>query len=117
MALESLDEMELPSWLREMVEACESDDDRTSRREASRQAWMGPCFVQLEGEVESDRFLARGLNVGPAGVGFISRRELRFDQPVLLYPREGEGEPVHLRVIHCTRTVQGYKVGCTIDHA
>ncbi len=104
----------VPNWLSEIIESGDPAESGSSRRGGSRPTWTGPCFVELDEEADSGRFLARGLNACPTGVGFITRNELKFDQPLKLYPREGAGEPVHLRVVHCTRTVQGYKVGCAI---
>ena len=55
---------------------------------------------------------AEGLH---GDLGMITRKPLMAGQRIQLSPGDGSaGSPVVAVVVHCTQTVQGYKVGCSI---
>ena len=59
---------------------------------------------------------AQVRNVSPRGMGMITRMPLTPGQVIQLSPGDGsDGTPVQATVVHCTQTVQGYKVGCTLQ--
>ena len=103
----------LPEWLHEALREREPTDDLPNKRAESRRVWTVFCLAQPEDEPSMDPFTARVFNACAGGVGFIARKEVPVGQRLELRPEHGPEETsVHVRVIHCTRTVQGYKVGC-----
>ncbi len=63
----ALKELNLPDWLREAFESGEPTDVVPNKRADSRHHWQGSCFAQ------PDCALVHGLNLGPTGIGFLSR--------------------------------------------
>ena len=113
MATNHHDRINLPPWLDDVLaESVEPTEAPPSRRDEPRRSWAGSCFMQPDGEPDALHSLGRGLNICRAGLGCISRQELEIGQQLAITPVAGGGEPVRVRVVHCTRTVQGYKVGC-----
>ncbi|MHC4697817.1 MAG: hypothetical protein ACYTFA_13885 [Planctomycetota bacterium] len=109
---------ELPAWLRSAVEEGECADPQLNKRGEHRYVWVRLASV----EPRSDGGSAMGMpvkiaNVSSQGVGLISRKPLEESEQLVLTPdgvteKWAPFESVNVRVIHCTRTVQGYKVGC-----
>ena len=96
-----------PSWIREGLEGHFEQQDRC-RRGQLRQMWVRLASVELS---------VRIANVSPEGVGLISREPFTKDQRIRVTPEgTSEGgalyETATLRVVHCTPTINGYKVGC-----
>jgi len=102
----------LLAWLRVILETSESVDAHSLKRSDLRVNWVEACSVQLD---TGDRFLVRGFNASPTGIGFISRYRFSPYQRLTLLPTEGDGEPVRVRVVHCTQTLQGHKIGCVLE--
>ncbi len=108
--------VELPGWVREALEEGEPTDDLPNKRTESRRVWTVFCVAQSEEEPSMDPFTARVFNVCTGGIGFISRKKVRVGQRLKLRPEGGPDETLmRARVVHCTRTVQGYKVGCAFE--
>ncbi|MGB2985978.1 MAG: PilZ domain-containing protein [Phycisphaerae bacterium] len=110
--------VELPAWVREALEDGELTDDLPNKRAESRRAWTLFCHAQPEHESTEAPFTARVFNVCTGGIGFITRKEVAVGKRLTFLPEDSPDEaPVHARVVHCTRTVQGYKVGCVFEPA
>lgn len=105
----------LPAWLSKVIESGAPTDTLPIRRRETRRTWAGSCFVRPYGGAPGDRILVRGLNAGPEGLGCISRQRLDEGRQFEIAPLEGNGEPVLVRVVHCTQTVQGYKIGLVFE--
>lgn len=111
--------VEIPGWLREALEG-ELTDKAPSKRAEPRRVWWGLASVQRHDGVSEKQFSVKMTNVSPEGIGFISRQPLEVGDRLQLIP-DGDSngsaplEPVNVRIIHCTQTVQGYKVGCLFE--
>lgn len=103
----------LPSWLRDSL-TTEPEDGVLNKRGRSRHTWTVLARATLLGDTAAKQFLVKTFNVSPDGVGLITRIPLRESADLELVPADGSGEPVRVRVVHCTRTLQGYKVGCEL---
>ena len=116
MARGSEKKVELPEWVREALREGDPTDDLPDKRTESRHVWTVFCTAQTEDEPSADAFTARVFNVCSGGIGLIVRKELRVGQRLRIRP-EGISDqtPVRARIIHCTRTVQGHKVGCAFE--
>ena len=107
---------ELPAWIRAALEFGDPTDNLPNKRAESRRAWVLLCLLTPRDKPNSAPITVRVTNVGPSGIGFISREVLTADSRVRLIPQGGrEDEAVYGRIVHCTQTVQGFKVGCSIE--
>ena len=106
----------LPGWLREALRDGDLPGDFPNKRTEPRRVCTAPCLLTSEDDPSVPPIAVRVTNVTPSGVGFISRKVLTANFRFKLVP-EGleDDEPVCVRIVHCTRTVQGYKVGCSIE--
>lgn len=110
--------IEFPGWIREALENGEATDNLPNKRRDSRRSWTGLCIAEPVGEERFGRLTVRLFNVGSGGVGFIARQELPVGALLSLVPEAESGHVgIHVRVVHCTRTLQGYKVGCAFEPA
>ena len=114
MAREHGAKMDLPTWLNE-VQIGEATDVVLGKRYESRRNWQGSCFAQSDDEADGARFLVCGVNRCSGGFGGICRQDLSIGQQLVITPVAGVGKPVRVRVMHCRRTVQGYRVGCVFE--
>ena len=111
----------LPAWLAEGLEG-EPTGELLNRRSEPRHVFSGIARVRPEHDPSATPVSVRPFNVSPRGIGFIARQEFEEAQRLIIFP-EGTSEPdanqaaVRLRVVHCTQTIQGYKVGCVIEPA
>ena len=107
-----------PTWLRNALHEPTPDRESTKRQEP-RQPATGLANVTSRNNPDGERIPVRLYNVGVNGIGFTARSKFDLGDELTLTP---EGTPkiveqessVHLRVIHCTQTVQGFKVGCVL---
>ena len=95
------------SWIQEGLEGHFEREDKC-RRGQPRRMWVRLASVEST---------VRITNVSPDGVGLISREPFTEGQCIRVTPEcatdDGrEHEPATLRVVHCTSTINGYKVGC-----
>ena len=111
------EQLNLPTWLGELLQSGHPTDTMPGKRSESRRHWPGSCFAQPEGASEDEQSFVHGLNLAPTGIGFLSREPFEEGQLLALFPGEGFGEPVHVRVVHCTQTVGRYKVGAIFEQA
>ena len=108
----------LPDWLSEALEESYPTDDLPNKRSESRRVWSSLYLLTSEDDTSGTPITVRMTNVASAGIGFVSRKVLTPHSRFKLTPEGREdAEPVHVRVVHCTKTVQGYKVGCSIELA
>ncbi len=109
----------LPSWLRNGL-ATEPEDGQLfrrrlrvlNRRGKPRHPWTVIARATLLGGTASNRFIVKTFDVSLDGVGLITRVPLRVSADLELFPEDGPGDPVRVRVVYCKQILQGYKVGC-----
>lgn len=101
----------LPSWLIDAL-ASEPEAGTLNKRGDSRHTWIAFARATILGGTEVKQLSVKTFNVGPGGIGLITRVPLRESADLELVPEDGPGKPVRVRVVHCTQTLQGYKVGC-----
>jgi len=103
---------QLPEWLQQAI--IEGDSVAGVRNKRAEDRMVSALFCQIESDGQPGEILsARVHNVSESGLGMITRRWLRPGQRIQLTPADGsDGEPVTATVVHCTQTIQGYKVGC-----
>ncbi len=109
----------LPSWL---LEALDGDvtDDVLNKRSEPRHIFASPASLRpIDGGADCTPIRVRIFNASESGVAFISREALEQGQTLCLHPRHEEGvgddARVNVRVVHCTQTVQGFKIGCEFE--
>lgn len=109
----------LPAWIQEAFDG-EPTDDVLNKRSEPRYIFASSASLRpLEGGVEGTPIRVRIFNVSESGVAFVARQELPQGQLLTLHPcyeeSDGGDTTVSARVIHCTQTVQGYKIGCMFE--
>lgn len=113
--MEHVQNIRLPAWIHDVLENGDPTDEFPNKRTETRRIWTESCFAEREGNPVGSTLMVRGFNVGCDGIGLIAREGLPVGQRLKLTPRSGPGEPVLVRVIHCTQTLLGYKVGCVFE--
>ena len=103
----------LPSWLRDGL-TINPEDGIPNKRGDSRHTWTVFVRATMLGGTGGKQLSAKTFNVCPGGVGLITRVPLREGADLELVPEDGPGETVRVRVVHCTQTLQGYKVDCEL---
>ena len=112
MNTKSKEESIMPAWLQAAMRDAQDTDGVLNKRGEKRWALYMLCKAQPLGGGQS--FTVRLFNVSENGVGLITRQELRDRDEIQMEPLDDFGERVALEVVHCTATLQGYKVGCRI---
>ena len=102
---------DMPMWLREGLEE-EATDGVLNKRSEPRHGWMILTRARLLSSSDTELTSVKTFNVSCGGLGLIIRKELDQGDELELSPMGGTGEPVHVRVVYCKQTIQGYKVGC-----
>lgn len=105
------EQVRLPEWLRDALAHSTPMDGPLIRRSVPRRCWSDFYVLRSAESPDTTGTFVRGINVSTGGVGCISRSGLGVGEVFDLSPMEEVREPVRVRVVHCTRTVQGYKVG------
>lgn len=115
MSTEEKLQVQLPDWLIEAIEAGEPLEGVPARRGESRlHAWSFPCRIVPVGGGPAASFTSNLQNVSSHGMGFISRQTLKPGDELDVTPADRPEAPsVRARIKHCTRTLQGFKVGCS----
>ena len=104
--------IQLPRWLQEAIAEGEPTDGIPNKRGEKR--ILSALYCLIEQDAAAEHLSARVYNVSANGLGMITRRRMSPGQQIQLMPGDGsDGAPVTARVVHCTQTIQGYKVGCT----
>ena len=107
---------QLPSWLRPYLEVGPVTDSYANKRFEQRRECSVYCVAHSIDEESGVPFHARIFNVDSRGFALLARREVVVSHRLQVRPDvEEEVAPVRVRVMHCTQTVQGYKVGCLLD--
>ena len=113
MATETQTLVELPKWVRKAIESGEPMAALPNKRRDLRRVCVEAFIVHPENRPTAERFSVRGFNVNSHGIGFISERELVVGLRLALAPAGDLDEPpIWVRVVHCTETAEGHKVGC-----
>ncbi|UCE59508.1 MAG: PilZ domain-containing protein [Phycisphaerales bacterium] len=107
---------ELPNWVREALD-CEPTDSMPNKRREPRHVWIRLAKVQQADSPGSSPISAKIMNASSQGIGLTSRQPLLEGQELTVTPdgvseEAAPYETVKVRVIHCTSTIQGFKVGC-----
>lgn len=105
----------LPTWLKTLWDEGEAEESPDRNRQEQRRTVMASCFVEREGANEPELAHILNISAGAAGIGLTLRHRLDIGEIITLRPSDGAGEPVTATVHHCTQTVQGYKIGCSIE--
>ena len=105
---------ELPTWLLDQWAVGEADGTLPRHRAEERRNVTGSCYVRID--PKNQPILAHVFNINRtcSGIGLILRQKLELGQLVTLLPPDGDGEAVKATIEHCTQTVQGFKIGCSV---
>lgn len=113
-----LKQSQLPAWLRMAVEEGECVDRHLNKRSEHRLVWIRLASLKPHPDNGSEKPMSVKIaNVSSRGVGLITREPVEEGRQLALSP-DGVTEDltpfetVNVRVVHCTKTIQGYKVGC-----
>ena len=104
-----------PAWLSEALEG-DVVDDVLNKRSEHRHVWARLASVEEHGSAKP-RFSAKIMNASPHGLGLTCRQTLCEGDQLTLTP-DGVADdgtpydPINVRVVYCTSTIQGFKVGC-----
>ena len=115
MPTEETVQIKLPKWLLDAIETGDPLAGVPAKRGESRlHAWSFPCRVVPVAGGPSASFTINLQNISQQGLGFISRQELSPGDELDIKPADQPQAPsVRARIRHCTRTLQGFKVGCS----
>lgn len=102
---------DIPMWLREGLDE-EATEGVLNKRSEPRHGWMILTRARLLSSPDTKLTSVKTFNVSCGGLGLITRQELDQGDELELSPMVDTGEPVHVRVVYCKQTIQGYKVGC-----
>ena len=106
----------LPSWLQQWLDERPPTDSYAAKRSEPRRECAVYCDTHCMDDETVTHFHARIFNVNSQGVGLLTRQALIVGQRLLLRPAGDEqATAVTARIVHCTQTVQGYKVGCLFE--
>lgn len=115
MTTEQSTPIELPQWLTEAILEGDAVEGLLNKRHEDRTISALYCMIERDG-VTAEALSAQVYNVSPHGMGMITRKPLTSGQRIQLSPGDdSDGAPVRAVVVHCTQTVQGYKVGCSFQ--
>lgn len=104
-------EVRLPEWLREAIDNNGPADEPPIRPKGAHGSWSGPLVVRAAGRRQVAITRVYASSIGPEEAQCIGRAALPVGALFDLAPGDGTGEPVRVRVVHCTQTVQGYSIG------
>ncbi|MCH7996111.1 MAG: PilZ domain-containing protein [Planctomycetes bacterium] len=102
---------DIPMWLREGLDE-EATDGVLNKRSEPRHGWLVLTRARLLSSPDTELSSVKTYNISRSGLGLITRIELDEGDELELSPMDDTGEPVHVRVVYCKQTIQGYKVGC-----
>lgn len=113
MTFDNRTEIDLPSWVLDAIDGGETLDDFLNKRSEPRRLTYLACDAQDVDDPSPKPFTVRVANVSTQGMGFIAHRELPGGIWLRVKPSDdANARAVIVRVVHCTRAIQGYKVGC-----
>ena len=107
----TIDKSDMPLWLREGLDQETTDDDLNKRSE-SRHSWLILTRAKLLANPSTELSAIKTYNISCNGLGLITREELHEGDELEISPMDDNGESVHVRVVYCKQTIQGYRVGC-----
>ncbi len=111
---------DIPAWLQAILDE-EGPENGTGKRREARVHASGLAKVTHIGESSITPVPVRLYNAGAHSVGFTARHEFNPGDELTLLPHDAPEIvapelAVRLQIVHCTQTVQGYKIGCKISH-
>lgn len=101
---------DLPEWAQYGFEGA-PESGVLNKREDSRHTWVDYVNV-CQPDCPADQVSIKTLNISQQGVGFVSRQAFHEDDILHIFPDECPEQPLKVRVVHCTQTIAGFKVGC-----
>lgn len=106
----------LPAWLQEALQG-DPTDTLPNKRAETRKVFCFLARVDRADPPAGEPVVVRLFNVGRGGVGFTARQPFTAGTRLRLAPDESSDahQAVFARVVHCTQTIQGYKVGCRLE--
>ena len=112
-------QIKLPGWFLEALEGGEPPAGVLNKRSEPRCDAYLLASLHPNDAPETKPLSVKITNLSSRGIGLITRAQLTENQEFQLAPQgvSEDGTPlesVQVRVVHCTRTVQGYKVGCIL---
>ena len=114
MAISREKQIDLPA--RHAIADGDPTDNLSNKPAESRRIAGLSCLAHPHGQQDVEPLLVRLLNVCSTGIGFIARKKFPVGRELEPSPADDPGETICVRVVHCTRTTQGYKVGCVFEH-
>ena len=114
MTTSAKNEVKLPAWLREAVDDIEPTNDVLDRREKPRAIARLLINARLDDHSNGIPFSAKLRDVSQHGIGFIAQIPFAPGELISLTPVDDSEQPVHVSVVHCTETREGYLIGCVI---
>ncbi len=101
----------IPEWLSEGFEG-EPTDSLLNKRDNVRHVWVSFACGRTVDDPEAKSFTAKTFNVSRGGIGIVVRQPIEEGITIEIGPDQGLTESIRARVMHCTQTVGGYKLGC-----
>lgn len=106
-------DIQLPPWLCRILEV--PGASLAEQRGAPRREIEGSFRVLSNATGDGRQYMWRALDSSFVGLGFFSRHKIQSRQRLEIRPGFEVGEPVSVRVAHCTETPEGYRVGCVLE--
>jgi hypothetical protein len=105
-----------PQWFLDALAEATEQDVLVKRRE-QRQPFMDNLEVEFLTGPRRAKLNSRGQNVSETGLCIVSRSRIDLYVEVRLRPdcADAPQEWLNGRIIHCTQTVGGYKIGIQVD--
>jgi len=106
---------ELPEWIREALALGEPTGGELGRRVESRKLWALCCALGGGEGRGNGPDPVRVNNLCSRGIGLLSLKPAPVGAWAWLAPVYiSHDPPVWVRVVHSTRTIQGYHIGCVL---
>ena len=96
------------------IEDADAADPVLGRRGSPRWAFRAPALVRYEDDRRTQKIVPAHLrDLSPAGVGLLCRQAVPLHTLADLWVDAGAVRyHAKVRIVHCTRTVGSFKVGC-----
>jgi hypothetical protein len=105
----------LPTWLMAALASADADGGVLNKRRDARRPWSGLINAQNAADPSKRSFTVNVFNLSSLGLGIITRNQQCVGDRLVLTPVGEPGQNITVRVVHCTRTIQGFKVGCRFE--
>ena len=112
-------DVRLPQWLLD-ASTGETTEGPSRKRTDTREQSPTFAYIRPLDEPDAKPVGVHVSNLSASGVGFVTRMQFFVGTRLLLLEDDempDAADTVALRVVHCTQTIQGYKIGCTFEGA